>query len=53
MSAARMGYTAFVWFAAPFAALYLLWRSRRQPEYRAHWGSVSAGRAIRSPARSL
>ena len=21
----------------PFAALYLLWRSRRQPEYRRHW----------------
>ena len=38
MSPARAGYTAFVWFAAPFAALYLLWRSRRQPEYRAHWG---------------
>ena len=38
MSAARLGYTAFVWFAAPFAALYLLWRSRKQPEYRAHWG---------------
>jgi 3-deoxy-D-manno-octulosonic-acid transferase len=37
MSFARAGYTAFVWFAAPFAALYLLWRSRRQPEYRAHW----------------
>ena len=38
MSAARLGYTAFVWLAAPFAALYLLWRSRKQPEYRAHWG---------------
>ncbi len=38
MSAARLAYTAFVWFAAPFAALYLLWRSRRQPAYRAHWG---------------
>jgi 3-deoxy-D-manno-octulosonic-acid transferase len=35
---ARRGYTAFVWFAAPFAALYLLWRSRKQPEYRGHWG---------------
>jgi 3-deoxy-D-manno-octulosonic-acid transferase len=38
LSAARLGYTAFVWLAAPFAALYLLWRSRRQPAYRAHWG---------------
>jgi 3-deoxy-D-manno-octulosonic-acid transferase len=38
MSPARRAYTAFVWFAAPFAALYLLWRSRKQPEYRGHWG---------------
>ena len=38
MSRARFFYTAFVWFAAPFAALYLLWRSRKQPEYRLHWG---------------
>jgi len=27
-----------VFIAMPFAALYLLWRSRRQPEYRRHWG---------------
>ncbi len=38
MTVARAGYTAFVWLAAPWAALYLLWRSRRQREYRAHWG---------------
>ena len=38
MSIARAGYSAFVWFAVPFAALYLLWRSRKQPQYRAHWG---------------
>jgi 3-deoxy-D-manno-octulosonic-acid transferase len=38
VSAARLGYTVFVWVAAPFAALYLLWRSRKQPEYRTHWG---------------
>lgn len=37
MSAARAAYTAFAFCAAPFAAIYLLWRSRRQPEYRAHW----------------
>ncbi len=37
MTAARAAYTAFVFFAAPFAGLYLLWRSRRQPEYRSHW----------------
>jgi 3-deoxy-D-manno-octulosonic-acid transferase len=38
VSLPRRAYTAFVWFAAPFAALYLLWRSRKQPEYRRHWG---------------
>jgi len=34
---ARAAYTVFAFFAVPFAALYLLWRSRRQPEYRQHW----------------
>ncbi len=38
MSAARFGYTVLVALAMPFAALYLLWRSLRQPAYRAHWG---------------
>ena len=37
MSKARAAYTALAFFAVPFAALYLMWRSRRQPEYRAHW----------------
>ncbi|MDQ3188251.1 MAG: 3-deoxy-D-manno-octulosonic acid transferase, partial [Pseudomonadota bacterium] len=37
MTPARAAYTAFAFFAVPFAALYLLWRSRRQPEYRQHW----------------
>jgi len=37
MTAARAAYTAVAFFAMPFAALYLLWRSRRQPEYRLHW----------------
>jgi 3-deoxy-D-manno-octulosonic-acid transferase len=37
MKLARAAYTAFVWGATPVAALYLLWRSRKQPEYRAHW----------------
>ena len=37
MSAVRAAYTALVFLAAPFAAVYLLWRSRRQPEYRLHW----------------
>jgi 3-deoxy-D-manno-octulosonic-acid transferase len=38
MSLVRVAYTALVWIAMPLAAVYLLWRSRRQPEYRAHWG---------------
>lgn len=38
MTLARAGYTVFVCLVAPMAALYLLWRSRRQREYRAHWG---------------
>ncbi|MBI5330592.1 MAG: lipid IV(A) 3-deoxy-D-manno-octulosonic acid transferase [Betaproteobacteria bacterium] len=30
---------SLAWFISlPFAFLYLLWRSRRQPEYRLHWG---------------
>ncbi len=37
MTLARAAYTAVVFLAIPFAALYLLWRSRRQPEYRLHW----------------
>ena len=37
MTLARAAYTAIAFFAMPFAALYLLWRSRRQPEYRSHW----------------
>jgi len=38
MSLARAGYTALVWIAMPLAALYLLWRSRGNRDYRAHWG---------------
>jgi 3-deoxy-D-manno-octulosonic-acid transferase len=37
MTPARAAYTAVAFLAVPFAALYLLWRSRRQPEYRRHW----------------
>jgi 3-deoxy-D-manno-octulosonic-acid transferase len=37
MTPARAAYTAVAFLAVPFAALYLLWRSRRQPEYRLHW----------------
>ena len=42
MSLARAAYTVLVWIAVPFAALYLLWRSRRQAAYRAHWGERDA-----------
>jgi len=38
MSLPRFAYTVLVWLVVPIAALYLLWRSRRQPAYRAHWG---------------
>ncbi len=41
----RILYTAAWWLALPFAFVYLLWRARRQPEYRRHWrerlGAVS------------
>jgi 3-deoxy-D-manno-octulosonic-acid transferase len=37
MTPARAAYTAVAFLAVPVAALYLLWRSRRQPEYRRHW----------------
>ena len=37
MTTVRAAYTALAFIAMPFAALYLLWRSRRQPEYRLHW----------------
>jgi len=54
MSLPRIAYTVLVWLAMPLAALYLLWRSRRQPAYRAHWGerfgwaryAVAAGRPL-------
>lgn len=34
----RALYTAALFVALPFTLLYLLRRSRRQPEYRRHWG---------------
>ncbi len=44
MSRARLLYTV-AWFAAlPAVALYLLWRSVRQKEYRQHWGERFLGR---------
>jgi 3-deoxy-D-manno-octulosonic-acid transferase len=52
MTFARAAYTLLVVLAMPLAALYLLWRSRRQPAYRAHWGERfgwSSYAAARSP----
>ncbi|MEP6607064.1 MAG: lipid IV(A) 3-deoxy-D-manno-octulosonic acid transferase [Burkholderiaceae bacterium] len=51
MSAARFVYTIVVFLAAPFAALYLLYRSRRQPEYRLHWGERFGFARIAADAR--
>ncbi len=34
---ARLVYTLLLLIAAPLVPVYLLWRSRRQPEYRQHW----------------
>ena len=31
-------YSLAWWLATPLVIAYLLWRARRQPEYRAHWG---------------
>jgi 3-deoxy-D-manno-octulosonic-acid transferase len=52
MTVARAAYTLLVVLAMPLAAMYLLWRSRRQPDYRAHWGERfgwSSYAAARSP----
>ena len=45
MSPARTLYTALLWLLLPLIPLRLLWRGRRQPEYRAHWGERFAGKA--------
>lgn len=40
------------WLVSPLAMLYLLWRSRRQPEYRRHWAErwgVVRARSGRTP----
>jgi len=41
---ARTWYAIGWWFVLPVVALYLLWRSLRQPEYRSHWGERFLGR---------
>ncbi|MBV2234289.1 MAG: lipid IV(A) 3-deoxy-D-manno-octulosonic acid transferase [Sterolibacterium sp.] len=38
MSRSRLLYTLLICLLAPLLPLYLLWRSRRQPAYRQHWG---------------
>ena len=53
MSRARFFYTLLVWVLAPLAALYLLWRSRKQPEYRRHWGERFGWAAYPATSRPL
>jgi len=45
MSPARALYNALLWLLLPLIPLRLLWRGRRQPEYRAHWDERFAGKA--------
>jgi len=47
---ALAAYSAAWWLAAPLAALYLLWRSLAQREYRRHWGERFLGRGAAPPA---
>jgi 3-deoxy-D-manno-octulosonic-acid transferase len=47
--AAPRWYTIGWWLVLPLAALYLLWRSVRQPEYRSHWRERFLGHGA-SPA---
>ena len=47
---ALAAYSAAWWLAAPLAALYLLWRSIAQREYRSHWGERFLGRGAAPPA---
>ncbi len=46
---ALAAYSAAWWLAAPLAALYLLWRSLLQREYRRHWAERFLGRAGPAP----
>lgn len=45
MSLARALYNLLLWLLLPLIPLRLLWRGRRQPDYRAHWGERFAGNA--------
>jgi 3-deoxy-D-manno-octulosonic-acid transferase len=44
---ARTWYAFGWWLALPLVALYLLWRSLRQPEYRSHWAERFLGRGAK------
>src|SRR5882672_407869 len=44
---ARTWYALGWWLALPLVALYLLWRSLRQPEYRSFWGERFLGRGAK------
>ncbi len=48
----RRSYALVAWLLLPVAFLRLLWRSRRQPAYRQHWGE-RLGRYAVAPARPL
>ena len=51
---ARVIYTAMWFVATPAIALYLLWRSRRQPAYRRDWAERFLGRyGRREPSRCI
>lgn len=48
----RAVYSLLWWLGAPLVVAYLLWRGRRQPEYRLHWAerwAYSPGRAALRP----
>jgi len=47
---ALAAYSAAWWLAVPLAALYLLWRSIAQPEYRRHWGERFLGHGPEPPS---
>ncbi len=47
--AARLLYTLAIHALLPWAALHLLWRARRQPEYLRHWGERFGSFRLRPP----
>ena len=49
-ASARRWYALGWWLVLPLVAIYLLWRSLRQPEYRSHWGERFLGRGAKPAA---